>query len=265
MNTETKYERLQQALEGFGRVVIAYSGGTDSTFLLKTAIDVLGKENVLAFIALSPTFTQGELEEAKETAEALGARYLVVETDEMTDPRYIENSRNRCYYCKAHLFAMVSSVAEKEGFPFILEGSNLDDTADFRPGRKACAEYGIRSPLLDAGLKKEEIRTLSRTAGLLTHNKPSNACLASRIPYGTSITGHILGKIAKSEDVLRKLGFNRVRVRYHGDIARVEVPETSFDAILLHRKEIVGAFKELGFSYVALDLQGYRTGSMNEV
>jgi pyridinium-3,5-biscarboxylic acid mononucleotide sulfurtransferase len=264
MDAQEKYNRLKEEVGGLKRVVVAFSGGVDSTFLLKVSVDVLGREDVLAFIGSSPTFPVSEIEEAKRLAEEIGVDYLVVETSEMADQNFLQNTRQRCYYCKSNLFDLARRVAEKKGFAHVLEGSNLDDMDDFRPGRKACIEKGVLSPLLEAELTKQDIRALSLMLGLPTHDKPSYACLSSRIPYGTPIDREILGKIEQSEAFIRGVGVRQVRVRYHGSVARIEVAETDIGTIIAHGQAIADALAQCGFTYVTLDLKGYRTGSMNE-
>lgn len=265
MKTALKYEKLKERLRPLERVIVAFSGGVDSTFLLKVATDVLGRDNVLALIGSSPTYPASELEHARSLAGLIGADYLVVETSEMADVNFLRNTLERCYYCKSNLFETAWNVARERGIRHVLEGSNLDDTRDFRPGRKACSEKGIVSPLLAAGLTKSEIRHLSKELGLPTHDKPSMACLSSRIPYGTPIEIDVLRKIEVAEEVIRKAGIRQVRVRYHGAIARIEVAEEEIETVMQNRASIAEALRRLGFLYVALDLSGYRTGSMNEV
>ncbi len=265
MSVEAKYERLKEGLKGLTGVVVAYSGGVDSTFLLKMAVDVLGPSNVLALIAVSDTYPQKEAEAAKKTADLLGSDSLVIHTSEMEDNQFLANTKDRCYYCKSHLFSEAVRIAQEKGFPHVVEGSNADDLSDYRPGRRAIAEKRIRSPLLEAGLTKAEIRSLSMGLGLPTHNKPSLACLASRIPYGTRIDKDLLDRVERSEDFIRALGVIQVRVRSHGEIARVEVSPDDFPKVMQFRAEIVQQLRENGFIYVTLDLQGFRTGSMNEV
>ncbi|MBA4416795.1 MAG: TIGR00268 family protein [Syntrophus sp. (in: bacteria)] len=263
-DTNAKFAHLQEIIKGFEGVLVAYSGGVDSTFLLKCCIDVLGKEHVLAFIGSSPAYPAKEIEDAKKCADLIGADYICVETSEMNDIDFVQNPRNRCYYCKLHLFDMAEETARERGLNVILEGSNLDDMDDFRPGRKACAERNVVSPLLMAGLTKGEIRGLSKTLGLPTYNKPSLACLVSRIPYNTPIDIALLKKIEFSEEFLRGLGITQVRVRYHGNVARIEVTDQEYHIIIANKEKINTGLKAYGFTYVALDLKGYRTGSMNE-
>lgn len=265
METDAKYERLKEIVKGLGDAMVAYSGGVDSTLLLRTCVDVLGPEHVLAFIAASETYPEREVEAACGMAKSFGVEYEVVRTREMEDLDFLANTKERCYHCKLHLFDDALKIAQRRGFRNILEGSNVDDLGDYRPGRRAVAEKKIRSPLLEAGLTKKEIRTISEQLGLPTFNKPALACLASRIPYGTKINERILRMIERSEEFLASLGIGQLRVRYHGGVARVEVEETDFDTVLDHKDEIVDALRDFGFIYVTLDLKGYRTGSMNEV
>jgi uncharacterized protein len=264
MNAKEKYESLRGLLERLGTVVICYSGGVDSTLLLKAAFDTLGRARMLALIARSATYPEREVEEAVRFCACLGAAYEVVETDEMGDDCFLRNTSERCYHCKSHLFGLARRIAQERGFDHVAEGSNVDDQGDYRPGRRAGTELGIKSPLLDAGLTKREIRQLSEELGLPTHDKPSLACLASRIPYGTRIEEEVLQRIEGAEEFLRSLGIGQVRVRYHGRVARIEVLEEDFGKVLALRDEIGNALKKLGFLYVTLDLKGYRTGSMNE-
>ncbi|MBA4390746.1 MAG: TIGR00268 family protein [Syntrophus sp. (in: bacteria)] len=260
---EEKFSTLKTILKDLQKIVVAFSGGVDSTFLLKVSVDVLGRSNVLAFIGRSPTCPEREIKDALKLSALIGAEYLVAETSEMDDPRFIENNTSRCYFCKTHLFAKAQEIAGQKGFLNIVEGSNLDDMDDYRPGRKACIEQNVKSPLLMAGLTKKEIRELSGKLCLPTHDKPSFACLSSRVPYGTSIDTTILNKIERSEDFLHSLGIGQARVRYHGSVARIEVLEEDFNAVLTNRMSILEALHQYGFPYVTLDLKGYQTGSMN--
>jgi uncharacterized protein len=263
VNIDNKFSKLKKILADLQRVVVAFSGGVDSTFLLKVSVDILGRNNVLAFIGQSPTAPDREVKEALKLAALIGAEYLITETSEMDDPCFIENTASRCYFCKTHLFTKAWEIAGQRGFFHIVEGSNLDDMEDYRPGRKACAEQKVKSPLLMAELTKKEIRDLSGKLCLPTHDKPSFACLSSRVPYGTSIDITILKKIEHSEDFLHDLGIRQARVRYHGNIARIEVLEEDFNTILVNRTSILSTLRQYGFSYVTLDLKGYQTGSMN--
>lgn len=264
MDLNEKYENLKHIVKGLGRVVVCYSGGVDSTLLLKVSVDVLGKENVLALIARSDTYPEQEIDDAVAFARSLDVAFEVIVTSEMEDESYLRNTKERCYHCKRHLFARVREIAAERAIDHIAEGSNVDDQGDYRPGRKAGRELGVLSPLLDAGLTKEEIREISKRLGLPTHSKPSLACLASRIPYGTRIESDVLQRIEGAESFLRGLGMGQVRVRYHGPVARIEVTEKDFDRVMTSREEIAEGLKRLGFLYVTLDLIGYRTGSMNE-
>lgn len=247
-------------------VLVAYSGGVDSTFLLKIAKDTL-KDNVLAVIAESPTYPESEVRFAVAMCERLGVRRRVIKTDEFSDENFVSNPRERCYYCKTELFSRLKKIAEENTIPYLLDGSNYDDRSDFRPGNRAREELGIRSPLMELAFTKQDIRIFSKELGLPTWDKPSYACLASRIPYGTRITEGLLSKVEEGEEFLRSLGFKQVRVRHHGHIARIEVDKDSFARIVEEevKDEIARKFEELGYTYVALDLKGYRTGSMNKV
>jgi pyridinium-3,5-biscarboxylic acid mononucleotide sulfurtransferase len=261
---ETKLARLQRMLGDIGSCVIAYSGGVDSTFLCKVAYDVLGK-NVLAVTAASSTYPQRELSEAKRLAKTIGIAHIVIRSEELNIKNFTENPPDRCYYCKKTLFKKLRQLAKDHEFSKVLDGSNTDDMFDYRPGGKARKELGVLSPLKDAGLTKADIRALSRAMHLPTAEKPAAACLASRFPYGMKITKERLKQVESAEQFLHLLGIRQCRVRYHNEIARIEVPTADFQTILTHTSRIIKQFKKLGFIYITLDLEGYRTGSLNEV
>jgi uncharacterized protein len=259
------YDRLFQILQEIGSVAIAYSGGVDSTLVAKVAFDAL-RENAVAVTSISPTFPSSQLEEAKQVAAAIGIRHLFVQSDELQIPGYAENNTNRCYLCKGDLYALLTGVAEREHLRTIADGTHLDDLTDIRPGLKAAREHGVRSPLVEAGLNKEAVRSLSRELGLPTWDKPASACLSSRFPHGTLITYQRLKKVEDSEEVLRRMGFRQFRVRYHDETARIELAVEEFPALLDpdRREELVAQIQACGFKWVALDLAGYRPGGAGQ-
>jgi len=265
MNAYEKLEVLKNYIKSLGSVAVAFSGGVDSTFLLKVSFDVLG-ENVLAITARSATFPERELNEAIEFAKERGIRHIVIESEELEIDGFSDNPVNRCYLCKKELFTKMQDVAREKGIKYIIEGSNQDDLGDFRPGLQAIKELGVLSPLREAKMTKEDIRLLSREMGLNTWDKPSFACLSSRFPYGQKITREKLQMVDKAEQLLIDLGFKQVRVRHHGDIARIEIFEDELPKLIEKdiRQRVCDEFKKIGFTYTTLDLKGYRTGSMNE-
>lgn len=264
---EEKHRELTEIFRSMGRVLVAYSGGVDSTLLLKVARDSLGSENVLAATALSPLYPEREVTGAKRIAESLGVRHVFIESNELKIKGFSNNPPNRCYLCKRELFEKLCALAKKERIRFVVEGSTVDDESDHRPGRLAVQELGIRSPLKEAQFTKVEIRALSKALGLPTWDKPSFACLASRFPYGEEITAEALKRVGEAEDFLFSLGFKQVRVRHYGPLARIEVLKEEMgrlnDGPL--RDAVVNQLKKIGYHYVTLDLQGFRSGSMNEV
>ena len=260
----TKLEKLKEYLRGLGSVAVAFSGGVDSTFLLKVAQEVLG-DNVLALTAENKFVPRRELNAAEKFCAENKIRRVIFMSDVLSIEGVKENPANRCYLCKRELFKNFLRLAEEYNCAAVVEGSNMDDTKDYRPGMKAIAELQIKSPLIAAGLYKAEIRELSREMNLPTADKPSMACLASRIPYGETLTAHKLEMVEASEDFLLSKGFNQLRVRLHGKIARIEILPEDFPKLLSLREEISARLKALGFEYVTLDLQGYRVGSMNEI
>ena len=259
-----KERRLESILRAAGSVVLGYSGGVDSTLLLRKSLDVLGAGNVLAVTAASATYDVDEVDEATRLARSLGAPHERLRSTELEDEGFLLNPPERCYYCKSDLYGDLKELASTRGFRSVIDGSHAEDALDYRPGLKALDERGVLSPLKDAGFTKADIRELSRRLGLPTADKPANACLASRFPYGEAITAEKLGRVGKAERALREAGFEVVRVRHHGDVARIEVPPGDRARLLAAGEEIVPRLKALGFVWVSLDLEGYRSGSMNE-
>ena len=264
--TKKRYEKLRTILNEMGSVVIGFSGGVDSTFLSYTAHDVLG-DKALAVTAVSPTLPESEEQDARDMAASIGIRHLVVHSTEFSDPEFVKNPKNRCYICKKIRFTALVDLAKQGGYHWVVDGGNVDDLGDFRPGMKALEEMAdaVRSPMIEAGITKADIRALSRELGLRTWDKQSAACLASRIPYGVELTPQRLSMIDKAEQYIAPYIKGSLRVRYHGDVARIEVGEEEIPAILAHRRDIVQALRHCGFTYVSLDLGGYEMGSLNEV
>ena len=263
---EEKTRKLESILREAEGVLVAFSAGADSTLLASMAHRVLGVR-ALAVTGRSVTLARAELDEAAALARQIGIRHRIVDTEEISDPSFGNNPPNRCYFCKDELYSVLRRVAGEEGLPVIADGSNADDLGDHRPGMQAAREREVRSPLMEAGLTKEEIRHLSRELGLPTWDKPAQACLSSRFPYGDRITPEKIAQVERAEASLRELGFRQLRVRHHGTIARLEIPKAEIPSLFAGglSDEVVRRIKEAGFHYVALDLEGFRSGSMNEV
>lgn len=266
MNTQQKYILLRNILLDLRKVVVAYSGGVDSTFLLKVAVDTLGSQNVLAVIADTPSLPRSQYKFAVNNAKKLKAKLLTIKTNELDLPQYSRNAPDRCFHCKSNLFAALTKIAKQKHFNTVLSGANFDDLADYRPGHKAAKIFDIKSPLIEAKLTKKNIRQLSRTLNLSTASLPASPCLASRIAYNLNITRERLNQVEKAEEFLKSLGLVEFRVRHHDLLARIETHRPDFKLIMKepNRRRIIKKFKSLGFKYVTLDLQPFRSGSMNE-
>jgi uncharacterized protein len=263
---EGKYKKLKKSLAELGRVVVAYSGGVDSTFLLKVAVDTLGAENVLACIGVSPSLAKSQYRQAVKIAKDIGATLRIIELDEMADAKFTANLPDRCFHCKSHLLRILADIAEKENFNCVVCGNNFDDRKDYRPGSRAIKLFAACSPLTEAGLTKDDIRKISRRMNLPTADLPASPCLASRISYGLEITESRLKQIEQAEDFLRTLGLVEFRVRHHGTIARIEVNPQDIEKVTVEptRSKVVKKLKLLGFKFVTIDLQGFRSGALNE-
>jgi uncharacterized protein len=261
---EGKTNQLREIIKSLDPFLVAFSGGVDSTLLIKIARDTLDGE-VTGVIVDAPTLPRSELEEARKIAAELEVNLIEMRSQEMELPDFLANTSQRCYFCKDHRYRMLSVFAAENGYKNIIDGSNHDDLSDHRPGHKAAQKHKVRSPLQEAGFTKSEIRQLAKDLGLSNWDKPSSACLASRIPYGTAITLELLDQVEKAEEYLSSLGFAEFRVRHHGEIARIEVPAGSFQQVLQQGSAIVSALEDIGFSYITLDIKGFRSGSLNEV
>jgi len=261
----SKYVRLREIIQEMGKVVVAYSGGVDSTFLLKVAHNVLG-DNAIGVMGISETVSLDQVAEARRLAEnIIGAPFFTVYTEEFSKEEFVSNPVNRCFHCKNELFGKLWQVAKEHNIHYVLDGNNADDAGDYRPGIDAARALGVRSPLMEAGYTKEDIRARSRQLGLPTWDRPSSPCLSSRFPYGTRITTEGLTKVELAEKYLKSIGFNQVRARYHENVLRIEVDKNCMKELLEHADQVVGYMKSIGFTFVTMDLAGYRMGSANEL
>ena len=265
MTIDEKFDLLRQIIAKLRRVLVAYSGGVDSTFLLKTCVDVLGSENVLACISTGPLLPKRQLDKAIEMSNDMQVTVETVQTNELTDAAFSANKADRCFHCKSSLFKILNKIAKEKDCDVVLCGSNTDDYDDYRPGNKAAKLFNIQCPLAEAKLTKKEIRQLSRKLNLPTADIPASPCLASRISYGEEITGHKLNRVEQAEEFLRSLGFIEFRVRLHGELARIEVHEEDTAKVVAQRQKIAAKLKSLGFKFISVDLEGFRSGSLNEM
>lgn len=265
INIEKKYNRLEDLLKSYGSIAVAFSGGVDSSFLVIAAKKILGKKNLLAINLVSSMQPESEENYAKEFADKYDIDLIRIPADEYSIEGFVQNSKDRCYYCKHSIFSKVIEISKENGFKVVADGTNADDEGDYRPGMKALKELNVKSPLKEVELTKSEIRTLLKEMNVETYNKPSAACLASRVPYGTEITKEILKQVELSEEYLKSLGFVNHRVRYHGNLARIEVTENQFQLLIDNRLDIVKNLKSFGFIFVTCDLLGYTVGSHNLV
>jgi uncharacterized protein len=265
VNLKDKYNSLQKILKKLDKVIVAYSGGVDSTLLLKAAVETLGAEKVQAYIAEGPSLPQSQYLQAVERAKNMGVEVRTVKPNELADAEYAANKADRCFRCKSHLYEILADIAQRSGFKNVVCGCNFDDKSDFRPGNRAAEVFGVRCPLMEAELTKEDIRNLSRQMGLPTADIPASPCLASRIAYGLEITEQRLKQVEEAEEFMRELGLVEFRVRHHDRLARIEVQPGDMDKVMGERSRIVEKLQELGFTYVTIDLQGFRSGSLNEM